>query len=218
MHFIFMSDLSGGWRDSLENSDNKKQQLEEQLVWFSLFVWVTIRCKKTKMQINENKSICFRDRSSTLRCLDTDSRSKLYVRSQRSTCRRFLTSVQQYQSSFRKQQETCNKSSLISSEVKMRRHAVCRKLPSPLSFPSSGWEVETENQRGRKDREKRTRGGGRQGSHFITEWPGNVRDEEREFLQDTHTQTLTLTHTKFIHTVSFRHTFQGATALQVVLL
>lgn len=109
----------------------------------------------------------------------------------------------------------------------------------PFFFPFSFFltpslpprEVKTERQRGRKEREKRKRGGGRQRSHFITEWPGNVRDEEQEFLQDTHTHThlFSPTHTKrnldtLTHFLSdtfmntHTHTFQGETALQVVLL
>lgn len=91
--------------------------------------------------------------------------------------------------------------------------AVCRKLFFPSSASKSDFlssslrlshtlpvserwrEVKTEKQRRRKDREKRKRVGGRHRSHFITEWPGNVRDEER----DTHVYT-------FRHTLSVRHT------------
>lgn len=48
----------------------KKQPEGWKNNWFD-FLFLMIQCKKTKMQINENKSICFRDRSSTLCCLHT---------------------------------------------------------------------------------------------------------------------------------------------------
>lgn len=66
-------------------------------------------------------------------------------------------------------------------------------LPIVLSL-TEGEEVIREQQSWRKRRLKRRRAGGRQGSHFITEWPGNVRDEER--VSARRTQTLTSAHTQ----------------------